>query len=102
MQIKLTKLEKETIICYNEEEAFAEVFTYNEPLKKRLASLAEERPQAMQLFRSSPYGSVEYRMPKSWVRINPSRVISDEQRAKLAVQAKEKFCKSNQRADLLE
>ena len=94
MQIKLTKLEKETIIAFNEAENFAKVFTYHEPLKKRLAIIAAKRPNEIQLFRSTPYGSVEYRMPKDWVRINSPRIISNEQRAKLSAQAKERFGKS--------
>jgi len=93
MQIKLTKLERETIITFNEAEDFAIVFTCHEPLKRRLAILATKRPKEIHLLRSTPHGSVEYRMPKDCVRINMPREISDEQRVKLAAQAKERFGK---------
>jgi len=95
MSYKLTKLERETIICYNEAESSAEVFTYNEAMKRRLAIIAEQRPKEIYMLRSTPYGAVEYRMPKKWVRVNPSRIISDEQRAILSTQAKKRFNKKD-------
>ena len=34
--MKLSKYERETIILFNEEESYAEVYTYNQEVKKRL------------------------------------------------------------------
>lgn len=37
-------LERETVITFNEQEQFAEVFTYNPRMKRELAALAANRP----------------------------------------------------------
>ena len=38
----LSKLERETIITYNEAEAEAEIYTYHRPLQRKLEKLAQE------------------------------------------------------------
>ena len=41
---RLTKIEKETIILFNEEESTASIYTYNAGLRKRLATFSKKHP----------------------------------------------------------
>lgn len=79
----LTNLEKETIICFNEAEPTAEVFTYNGRMLRDLAKLAEERPADVQHILDNGTGGMTYRVPKKWVKIRASRILSDAQRDSL-------------------
>ena len=81
----LTNMEKETIIIYNEADPSAEVFTYNSTLQRRLAALEQQRPQEVtRTARDDTDGqtSVTYTLPKSWVKINPTRTLSEEEKSK--------------------
>ncbi len=78
----LSRYEQETIINYNEGDKNAGVYTHNRALRRKLEQLAEERPTECQLKRVSRGGeAVDYIIPKSWVKIRPSRILSEEQRA---------------------
>lgn len=46
---RLTKIEKETIILFNEGESTASIYTYNAGLKKRLAAFSKKYPDLCQL-----------------------------------------------------
>ena len=79
----LTNMEKETIIIYNEADPSAEVFTYNSTLQRRLAALEQQRPKEVtRTARDDTDGqtSVTYTLPKTWVKINPTRILSEETR----------------------
>lgn len=76
----ISRLEQETIISFNEAEATASVYTHNGALKRKLEKLAKERPADVQLSRRYPEGAVEYTIPKRWVRVNATRVLSEAQR----------------------
>ena len=45
---RLTKIEKETIILFNEGESTARIYTYNAGLKKRLAAFSKKYPDLCQ------------------------------------------------------
>lgn len=76
----VSRLEQETIIGFNEAEATASVYTHNGALKRKLEKLARERPADVQLSRRYPEGAVEYTIPKRWVRVNATRILSEAQR----------------------
>lgn len=61
-----SRLEQETIINFNEEEKVASVYTFNKPLQKRLAKLAEQYPDdcKREFDTWQPEGSVDYTVPK--------------------------------------
>lgn len=84
--MNLTRYEQETIINFNEQEKTASVYTHNGPLRRRLEQLAQERPEDCRLFKTChDEQAVEYYIPKSWLRINPSRVsapLTEEQKQK--------------------
>ena len=79
-----SRLEQETIINFNEEEKVASVYTFNPRLQRRLAKLAEEFPDdcIREVDTWQPPGSVDYTVPKKWIKINPShsREMTEEQK----------------------
>lgn len=80
----LSLYEQETIINFCEEEKTAGIYTHNKPLRRKLESLALDRPEDCRLVRVSHDGrAADYIIPKAWVKIIPPRVISEAQRAAL-------------------
>lgn len=86
--MKLSKYEAETVVCYNEEETTASVYTHNNQLIKKLKRLAEKYPDKVKLERPEHGGAVSYLVPKSCVSIrepySESRRKADSDRAKTA------------------
>lgn len=76
-------IEKETIIVFNEGEENALVTTFNKRLVKQLKELCLQRPEECRSEDDYPYGGEHYIVPKSWVKIVPNRVISEQQRDKM-------------------
>lgn len=74
---KLSTIERETIIIYNEAEPMATVFTCNKALTKKLKQMALEREDTT-LIKEDIYGG-EFVLPKRFVAINKPRVMTDEQ-----------------------
>ncbi len=79
--MKLTRAEQETIIVFSEADSTAEVFTYNSRMQRTLAKLAGTRPDEVTHTKTSPEGGTTYTIPKGWVKIRASRILSEEQRA---------------------
>ena len=86
--MKLTKYERETIICYNEEESTANVYTNNKKLIQKLKRLSEKYPNKMKLERPEHCGTVSYLVPKRCISVrepyNDRRREADSLRAKIA------------------
>lgn len=80
MAAELSKLEKETVLIFNERELICECFTYNPRLKRRLASLLTSRPDDVQKTRETSDGAIEYTFPKQWLRINAPRSMSEDEK----------------------
>lgn len=78
--MNIPKEERETIITYNEAEPVASVYTMNGALIRKLESLTESRPGEVRRVKTYPDGAQEYEVPKKWVRVNASRILSDAQR----------------------
>ena len=57
---RLTKIEKETIILFNEGESTASIYTYNVGLKKRLAAFSKKYPDLCCLEKPEHLGGVSY------------------------------------------
>ena len=66
---RLTKIEKETIILFNEGESTASIYTYNVGLKKRLAAFSKKYPDLCCLEKPEHLGGVSYLIDKS--RLHP-------------------------------
>ena len=79
--MKLTMLERETILNFNEAERDASVYTHNPALKRKLEQLTRERPDDCRLVRTIHDGeAVEYMIPKSWIKVKPPRVATQTQK----------------------
>lgn len=91
-----TNYERETIINFNEAEDTASVFTCNKALQHRLEQLAQERPEECRLTDTHPIrGAVEYCIPKAWVKINPTRILSEDEKERRSAAAKANFAKKS-------
>lgn len=89
--MKLHKYEMETITNFTEDSAdTAEICTFNQRLKKRLARLAADHPEEAQLHpRQYTDGSVRYIVPQKWLlnalcKIGAPRKATEAQRAAAA------------------
>lgn len=78
---ELTKVERETIINFNEGERSAGIYTHNAALKRKLEQLAQDHPDDCHLTKASHDGeAMDYTIPKSWIKIRPPRVPSQAQK----------------------
>lgn len=80
--MKLSKLEQESIILYNEEESTASIYTHDPKLKR----LAEKYPDKVYPDRAVHAGAVSYIVPKSCVSVREP--FSDERRRAASERAK--------------
>ena len=67
---RLTKIEKETIVLFNEGEDKANIYTHNAGLKKRLAAFAKKYPDLCRLEKSNVQGGVSYELAKSRLSVS--------------------------------
>ena len=74
--MKLSKLEQESIILYNEEESTASIYTHDPKLKRKLKRLAEKYPDKVYPDKAVHAGAVSYAVPKSCVSVREP--FSDE------------------------
>ena len=83
MPMKLTNVERETIISFNEAERTASVYTHNETLKRQLSELCRTHPEQVRQTAANGWGGLTFELPKKWLRVTPPRVLSPAQRAVL-------------------
>jgi len=85
----MTRIEAETIINYNMEEKFANVFTHDPAVIRRLEKLSAERPECTPGYNQSSRGK-SFDVPKTWIKVSPpvKRQLTDEQRAELSERMK--------------
>lgn len=81
----MTRVERETIVAYNQQDEEATVMTHDPSLKRKLDKLCEERPDDIQMTLECK-GSKNYIFPKKWIKITPPRKsnLTDEQKAAAA------------------
>lgn len=83
MKTGLTRYEQETVINFNEGEERATIDTFNGRLIRRLESILKQYPEDVEVLRAPGEGGAAYSFPKSWIKINAPRVMSDEARNEL-------------------
>jgi len=93
---RLTKIEKETIVLFNEGEDKANIYTHNAGLKKRLAAFAKKYPDLCRLEKSNVQGGVSYELAKSRLSIRFLPPYSEERRQKASEYAKKHGLNSQQ------
>ena len=81
--MKLSNIEKETLVCFNEAERTASVYTYNQALKAQLSELCQTYPEQVRQTAANSWGAVTFELPKKWLKVVPPRVLTPAQRAVL-------------------
>lgn len=89
--MKLTRIEKETILLTSEGDAMWDVFTFNPGLKRRLAEFSQKYPDCCSLLQTSAAGSVTYRVAKGRLSVHLIPPYSRERRDETRKRAKETF-----------
>ena len=85
----VTKVERETIVNFNDAEDTAVIYTFNNDLKKRLAAFAKKYPDLCKLtVDDADFGSVTYEIQKSRVSIRLVAPYSEERRKAASERAK--------------
>lgn len=79
--MRLTKIEKETILLTSEGDKSWEVYTFNAGLKRRLAEFSRKYPQCCKLLRVSPEGSVTYRVSNGRLSVHLTPPYSEQRRS---------------------
>lgn len=80
--MKLSFYEQESVISFNEAEKTANVYTHKKSLLRKLEKLAQDRPEECRLVKFSHSGrAADYIIPKAWIKITPSRIASEAQKA---------------------
>lgn len=83
--------ERETIIRFNELDSYASVYTFNPALIRKLDKLVEDRASEATCISAEDINGVqnrEYSIPRKWVKVNASRILSEEERARLSEHGK--------------
>lgn len=83
MPVKLTNVERETILSFNEAERTANVYTHNAALQKQLLELCRTHPEQVRQTAANDWGGLTFELPKKWLKVSPPRVLSPAQRAVL-------------------
>ena len=78
-----TNLERETIISFNESEQTAHICTFNGALIRKLSALCISRPSECSGREPNEIGEAIFDCPKRWIKVNASKILSDEQIQKL-------------------
>lgn len=81
--MKLSRMEQETIINFNEAYPTATIYTHKPALHRKLEQLCDQLPGDAKRGRTFPDGGQEYIVPKRWVKVNASRILSEAQKANL-------------------
>ncbi len=85
----VSKEERETIVNFNEAEDTALIYTFNNDLKKRLATFSKKYPDLCQMtVDDADFGSVTYEIQKSRVSIRLVAPYSEERRKAASEYAK--------------
>ena len=78
----------ENVIEFIENEKRATVTFSQGRFKTRIRKLAAEHPEECQIVAENKDGSICAHVPVGWIKINPTRQLSDEQRSELAERMK--------------
>lgn len=84
-----TNQELETIFNYNQAESTADIYTCDKALMRKLDSFCTVNPECKLLEQDDC--SKTYIIPKKWIKIKLPRILSDEEKVKMAERAKDNF-----------
>ena len=63
--MKLTNIEKETVINFNEAGRTASIYTHNEALKRQLLELSRTYPAQIRQTAANSWGGLTFELPKN-------------------------------------
>ncbi len=89
--MKLSNIEKETIINFNEAARTASVYTHNAALKERLLELCQTHPEQVRQTAANAWGGLTFELPKKWLKITPPRKPTPAQLEVLARMTKKRL-----------
>ena len=78
MSAKLSRIEQETVLLYNQEEKLAHVSTCDPKLIRKIESLIAKSDLITRVSGNECYA--EYTLPKSFIKLKVPRKINDEER----------------------
>ena len=87
----LTKKEKVTEIHYNAAEPFAEIYTHDTKLKKRLQAYAKEYPKLCRRIQTDKQGGMRFEIDKNRMSIRLTAPYSEERKAAACAMGKENY-----------
>ena len=83
MPTRLSNVERETVLTFNEAECTASVYTHSEALRRQLLELCRTHPEQVRQTAANDWGGLTFELPKKWLKVSPPRVLSPAQRAVL-------------------
>lgn len=85
--MSMTRFEQETIVNFNEKESMATIYTYNNAWIKKLRKLSSERSAECKFIKEQ-CGGYSFTVPKSWIKIRPRQILTDEEKQERAKRLK--------------
>ena len=87
---KISNIEKETVVIFNEAKRMALIDTYNPKWQSQLAEAAELYTDKCQIKREHEMGNKEYWLPKSWLKLKLPMKLTTEQKAERTARLQKK------------
>ena len=88
MKTGLTKRQKDTVICFNEESDIIDVRTHNTDLLNRLSEFSEQYPDCCKLTDDDEHGGLLFEIQKGRLSFRLTAPYSEERRNSLSENAK--------------
>ncbi len=88
MKTGLTKRQKDTVICFNEESDIIDVRTHNTDLRNRLSEFSEQYPECCKLTDDDEQGGLLFEIQKGRLSFRLTAPYSEERRNSLSENAK--------------
>ena len=90
MKKRLTKRQKDTVICFNEESDILDVRTHNTDLRNRLSEFSEQYPDCCKLTDNDEHGGMLFEIQKGRLSFGLTAPYSEERKKKI-----KRICEKN-------
>lgn len=92
---KISRLEQETVIVFNQAEQTADISTFKSSWITKLKEFAKEYPDLVTFVKEDKYGCATFTIPKRCISLRSpkKKEISEEQRQAMSERAKAMFAK---------
>ena len=89
--MRVSNIERETVILFNEAEDTVSVYTFNPTLKRKLGDFSEKYPALCKKTAEDSLGSVTYSVAKDRLSISLRAPLSEEKKEALRERGKKLF-----------